>query len=361
MATERYGDGDSVLAHVRSIGEICFVGVYLIEVLLQVSAAYPSVRHYFSNKWNAFELTLAVGSAVTLQSKAGSLRDQIGRPFRFLRVFRIIRHVQSLQILASTLLLAIPSILSVMGLMLIWMFMYAGIGTQIFPNVKFGEALNKDANFQTFTSSFLLLFQVITGEGWRQYMYDLMVTTPDCTHSETSSDCGFPDGAVLYFVTYVIAMGYVFTNLFVASILDHVTFGVLREAAIITPKHLYDFQDLSPPLAVEFRGALLEKSPVFREQAERAAALWRRRIMYESISIHVPGRGIPFTPLLESLLATKLGAAALSLAERLARQKRLRDIEAWGAAVVAQSYIRGHITRRRLRIERSKRIAASRA
>ena len=385
MATERYGDGDSVLAHVRSIGEICFVGVYLIEVLLQVSAAYPSVRHYFSNKWNAFELTLAVGSAVTLQSKAGSLRDQIGRPFRFLRVFRIIRHVQSLQILASTLLLAIPSILSVMGLMLIWMFMYAGIGTQIFPNVKFGEALNKDANFQTFTSSFLLLFQVITGEGWRQYMYDLMVTTPDCTHSEASSDCGFPDGAVLYFVTYVIAMGYVFTNLFVASILDHVTFGVLREAAIITPKHLYDFQevwskydplatgfigahrlgellrDLSPPLAVEFRGALLEKSPVFREQAERAAALWRRRIMYESISIHVPGRGIPFTPLLESLLATKLGAAALSLAERLARQKRLRDIEAWGAAVVAQSYIRGHITRRRLRIERSKRIAASRA
>ena len=216
-------------------------------------------------------------------------------------------------------------------------------------------------------------------------MYDLMVTTPDCTHSEASSDCGFPDGAVLYFVTYVIAMGYVFTNLFVASILDHVTFGVLREAAIITPKHLYDFQevwskydplatgfigahrlgellrDLSTPLAVEFRGALREKSPVFREQAERAAALWRRRIMYESISIHVPGRGIPFTPLLESLLATKLGAAALSLAERLARQKRLRDIEAWGAAVVAQSYIRGHITRRRLRIERSKRIAASRA
>lgn len=34
MVIERYGDGESVLVYVCSIGEICFVGVYLIEVLL---------------------------------------------------------------------------------------------------------------------------------------------------------------------------------------------------------------------------------------------------------------------------------------------------------------------------------------
>ena len=33
------------------------------------------------------------------------------------------------------------------------------------------------------------------------------------------TDCGFPIGAVLYFVTYIIAMSYIFTNLFVAAIL----------------------------------------------------------------------------------------------------------------------------------------------
>ena len=384
MATERYGDSGSVLAQVRSISEVCFVGVYSAEIFLHLLAVYPSLRHYFSNKWNLFELVLAVGSAATLQSQNGSVRDQIGRPFRFLRVFRIIRHVTSLQILASTLVLAVPSILSVMGLVLIWIFMYAGIGTQIFPYVKYGVALNKDANFQSFTSSFLLLFQVITGEGWRQYMYDLMVTDPNCVETGSFSDCGFPDGAVLYFVTYVIVMVYVFTNLFVASILDHVTFGVLRESALITPKHLYQFQeawsrhdpmatgfigahrldeflrDLGAPLTVHFLGELEGKPPAFREQAERAASLWRRRIFYESVVHHVPGRGLPFTQMLESLLAFKLGSSALALEARLARHKQLRDIEAWGAAVVAQAHVRGFLTRRQVRIERSRRRALAR-
>ena len=370
MSCERYGDEGTVFARARSIGEMCFVSVYLTEVLLQMIAAYPSLGYYLSNTWNLFEFILAAGSAATLRSRDGSLRDQIGRPFRFLRVFRVIRHVQSLQILASTLVLAVPSILSVMGLMLIWMFIYAGIGTQVFPNVKYGVALNKDANFQSFVSSFLLLFQAMTGEGWRQYMYDLMVTEPHCMSTETFSNCGFPDGAVLYFVTYVIAMGYIFTNLFVAAILDHVTFGVLREASLVTPKHLYHFQhvwskhdpkatgyigqhklgellrDIGPPLAVEFAGRLDGKSKVFCEHAHQAAALWRRTIKYESITLREHERGIPFTPLLESLLAAKLGGAALALDVRLARAKQLRDIETWGAAVTAQAWIRGFLVRR---------------
>ena len=385
MMTERYGDDGNVLARVRSIGEMCFVGIYLTEALLQVTAAYPSVRHYFSQRWNAFELFLAVGSAATLRSVPGSPRDQIGRPFRFLRVFRIIRHVQSLQILASTLVLAVPSILSVMGLMMIWIFVYAGVGTQVFPNVKYGVALNKDANFQSFTSSFLLLFQVVTGEGWRQYMYDLMIIEPECVNSGPSENCGYPDGAVIYFVTYVVAMGYIFTNLFVASILDHVTFGVLREAAIVTPEHLYDYQrawsehdpnatgfigahrlreflrDVGPPLALEFDGELGDKSPAFRRHTERASALWRRRILYESITTREPGRGVPFARVLESLLAAKLGAAALPLDARLARRRQLRNIETWGAAVVAQAYIRGHMARRFVRTLRSKRRAMAAA
>jgi len=370
MSCERYGDEGTVLFRVRSIGEMCFVGFYLTEVLLHMIAAYPSLGHYLSNKWNLFEFILAAGSAATLNSTDGSIRDQIGRPFRFLRVFRIIRHVESLQILASTLVLAVPSILSVMGLMLIWMFIYAGIGTQIFPNVKYGVALNKDANFQSFVSSFLLLFQAMTGEGWRQYMYDLMVDEPDCVSTDAFSNCGFRDGAVIYFVTYVIAMGYIFTNLFVAAILDHVTFGVLREASLVTPTNLYHFQsvwskhdpkatgyigqhklgellrDVGTPLAVDFDGSLHGKSQTFRDHARQATALWRRKIKYEAITLHERDRGVPFTPLLESLLAAKLGVAALALDVRLARSKQLRDIEAWGAAVVTQAWARGFLVRR---------------
>jgi len=375
MACERYGDDGSVFARVRATSELCFVGIYLFEVVVRLVSSYPNVLRPLSEKWNVFELVIAAGSAATLCSRNGSVRDQIGRPFRFLRIFRVIRHLHSVQILASTLLLAIPSILSVMALMMIWMFVYAGIGTQLFANVKYGETLNKDANFQSFTSSFLLLFQVITGEGWRQYMYDLMVTEPFCVDDGSkTSDCGFPDGAVLYFVTYVIAMGYIFTNLFVAAILDHVTFGVLREDAVITPAHLYDFQrvwsafdpdatgfvglhrvdelvhHLGAPLAIVFTPSQLRDLPhPTRIDAIDAESLWRREVRRELLASRGDDpRGVSFASLLSVLLELKLGPDALSIDARLARRVRRRTVRVHAAAVVAQAWIRGHVARRRV-------------
>ena len=169
-------------------------------------------------------------------------------------------------------ILAVPSILSVIGVMIIWMFLYAAVGTQVFFNVKYGKSLNKDANFSSFVNSFLLLFQVLTGEGWRQFMYDLQVDEAYCSKNHTGNNidnCGFGNGATLYFVTYVIAMGYIFTNLFVASILDHVTFGVLRESSLVSTKNLEDFQtvwSIFDPNATGFIGlhqiwSFLERLP----------------------------------------------------------------------------------------------------
>ena len=98
-----------------------------------------------------------------------------------------------------------------------------------------------------------------------------------------------------------------------------------------------------------------------RGSGSLASALWRRRILYESITTREPGRGVPFARVLESLLAAKLGAAALPLDARLARRRQLRNIETWGAAVVAQAYIRGHMARRFVRTLRSKRRAMAAA
>ena len=39
----------------------------------------------------------------------------------------------------------------------------AGIGTQYFANVKYGNNLNRQVNFSDFSHSFLFLFQVMTG------------------------------------------------------------------------------------------------------------------------------------------------------------------------------------------------------
>lgn len=71
------------------------------------------------------EAVLALGSIATIFPGESSGRMVTGRPFRFLRVFRIIRFVAGLRNITRTLALALPSIMSIIGLMAIITFLYA--------------------------------------------------------------------------------------------------------------------------------------------------------------------------------------------------------------------------------------------
>lgn len=77
-------------------------------------------------------------------------------------------------------------------------------------------------------------------------MTDARVEYPACVRSSDLSqdDCGSPIGAVVYFVFLVSSTTWICSNLFVAEILDTITFGLLNEEAMITPSHLLDFQKL---------------------------------------------------------------------------------------------------------------------
>ena len=384
LATVHF-DADASWEYAWNIGDVAFVSIYLLESLVRLFVALPHPLYFFKDPWNCFELFLSCGSAATLfPTNPSGVRAQIGRPFRFLRTFRILRHATDLRRVSRTMILAVPSILSVIGVMLIWMFLYAAVGTQVFFNVKYGESLNKDANFSSFVNSFLLLFQVLTGEGWRQFMYDLQIDEPHCSKNHAGDNidnCGFGNGATFYFVTYVVAMGYIFTNLFVAAILDHVTFGVLRESSLVSTKNLEDFQTiwstfdpnatgfiglhqiwpflkrLPEPLSkitAEGEGNDLEKEKEkkFKTDALRLRYLstiskWRRRIFAELHYVRHPNKGVPFSECLDALLHAKLGNSALTLDTRLRREKELEHIDKLGACVYIQRVFRGHRVRRK--------------
>jgi hypothetical protein len=384
LATVHF-DADASWEYAWNIGDVAFVSIYLLESLARLFVALPHPLYFFKDPWNCFELFLSCGSAATLfPTNPSSVRAQIGRPFRFLRTFRILRHATDLRRVSRTMILAVPSILSVIGVMLIWMFLYAAVGTQVFFNVKYGESLNKDANFSSFVNSFLLLFQVLTGEGWRQFMYDLQIDEPHCSKNHAGDNidnCGFGNGATFYFVTYVVAMGYIFTNLFVAAILDHVTFGVLRESSLVSTKNLEDFQTIwstFDPNATGFIGlhqiwpflkrlpeplskitaegegndAEKEKKKKFKTEALRLRYLstiskWRRRIFAELHYVRHPNKGVPFSECLDALLHAKLGNSALTLDTRLRREKELEHIDKLGACVYIQRVFRGHRVRRK--------------
>lgn len=87
------------------------------------------------------------------------------------------------------------------------------------------------------------LWELGAGENWRYTMNDLKVRPPYCTPgAQGVTDCGFTLGATAYFFTYVILQTYMLTNLFVASIMEHMASGLVRQQELITPHHLTRFQ-----------------------------------------------------------------------------------------------------------------------
>ena len=66
---------------------------------------------------------------------------------------------RGMQKLVRTLVTSLPALANVGGVMLIFFFMFAVIGVNLFAGIKQGEALDGHANFNTFSNAMLLLFR----------------------------------------------------------------------------------------------------------------------------------------------------------------------------------------------------------
>ena len=95
------------------------------------------------------------------------------RVFRVLRILRLLKGAKGVRDLLMTLVLSFPALVNVFGLLALCMFIYSILGVQLFTFVMRGDNLTDDRNFDTFGQAALLLFQVITGDGWSGLMEDL--------------------------------------------------------------------------------------------------------------------------------------------------------------------------------------------
>lgn len=88
--------------------------------------------------------------------------------------------------------------------------------------------------------------QVTTLDNWSCLIIDLTITEPACLSSVSvfASDCGFPVVGLVYMLISVCLTTYIFANLFIAQILDTITFGLLSEDAVLTPTNLVSFKKL---------------------------------------------------------------------------------------------------------------------
>ncbi|GIL88323.1 hypothetical protein Vretifemale_16288 [Volvox reticuliferus] len=160
---------------VMSYSNLTFTSIFVVEALAKIVAFGP--LGYFRDGWNCFDFIVVLASVASVVLDYSNTRNVSFMPV--LRVLRVARVATGMQKLLRTLLDSLPALANVGGAMLLFFFIFAVIGVNLFAGIKYGDNLNPHANFDNFPNAMLLLFRMITGEGWNAIMLDCM-QTHDC-------------------------------------------------------------------------------------------------------------------------------------------------------------------------------------
>jgi len=155
---------------------LIFLIIFCGEAVMKI---YSMGGRYFKDSYNVFDFTIISITLTTMFlnfTKIVDLGNQtsILRVFRLGRVLRLINRAASLRMIFNTFLITLPALGNIGMLLLLIAFIYSILGVELFAYVKFQDNITIDANFATFSTSFMTLFRCSTGEGWNFIMDDML-------------------------------------------------------------------------------------------------------------------------------------------------------------------------------------------
>jgi len=184
---------------------IIFTIIFVIEAMLKIIAW--KFKGYWRDSWNRFDFVVAVASFVGIFLNSGAI--SVVRVFRVARSVRLMKMVPGLSRLFRTLITTLPSIINIGILIIIFLFMFAILGRQLFFRVeKTDGGFSPSLNYDTVENGMLSLWIAMTGDAWEEQMYG-------------ATREGGTSWAPLYFVLFMLIMAYVMVELFLAAILEN--------------------------------------------------------------------------------------------------------------------------------------------
>ncbi|NWZ54501.1 SCN5A protein, partial [Haliaeetus albicilla] len=226
-----------------------FTFIFVLEMLLKW-VAY-GFKKYFTNAWCWLDfLIVDVSSAFVslinlLGSSFGPMKSL--RTLRALRPLRALSRFEGMRVVVNALLGAIPSIMNVLLVCLIFWLIFSIMGVNLFAG-KFGKCVNlteEDSelngsinnitdckmynntgkifwvnvkvNFDNVGSGYLALLQVATFKGWMEIMYAAV----DSREKNEQPEMEHSLFMYLYFVNFIIFGSFFTLNLFVGVIIDN--------------------------------------------------------------------------------------------------------------------------------------------
>ena len=167
------------------------LAIFLTEI---VSKMVVYRRAFWRDPWSVFDLAVI---SITMLPATDNL--SILRALRILRAMRLISAIPSLRRVVASLLSAVPSMGSIIMLLLLINYIFSVMSTKLF-----GADFEK--YFGTLGESFFTFFQIMTLEGWaNEVVRPVMEKHP---------------WAWLMFVPYIVLTSFMVLNLFIGIVVD---------------------------------------------------------------------------------------------------------------------------------------------
>ncbi|KXZ52367.1 hypothetical protein GPECTOR_9g411 [Gonium pectorale] len=343
---------------VMSISNAVFTAIFAVEAALKLTAFGP--RSYLRDGWHLLDGFVVLVSTASVVLDFSDTRNisfmPVLRVLRVVRVLRLIRSAAGLQKLMRTLIASLPALANVGSVLLLFLFIYAVIGINLFGGIKRGEYLSDYANFDSFGSAMLLLFRMVTGESWDGIMMDCMITKDcvllkaDATSPSTGAalaagsyfDPGDPAlwgvpqelldpqcavstwAAVVYFPSFVLLCTLILLQLVIAVLLDNLTRASEAAELPVTNAALESFVEAWSEVdgaatgyihASRLVGVVVGTQPPLGMRGVRnARGEAQRRLFQLDIPLHA-GNRVSFMAVLHALAGSVCGAPLPDVAE----------------------------------------------
>jgi voltage-gated sodium channel len=184
---DRFGD---VLHTLNDV----FLGIFTVEILIRVVAYGRRPQAFFREGWNVFDfVVVAVAYLPWVRESVTLLRIA-----RVLRVTRLFAAMPGLRVVVLGLSRSVGPILSLSALTFLLLYVYAIVGWAWFGDYDPGS-------FGNLGRALLSLFQILTLEGWNEFLDKEMARY---------------DLAWAYFVSFVLLGTFVVLNLVIAIIVN---------------------------------------------------------------------------------------------------------------------------------------------
>ena len=204
---ERWGDTLFLLNEI-------FLGIFIVEILIRISAYGSRPQDYFKDRWNVFDFIVVFAVFIPGVRENATLL----RLVRLLRVVRVISVLPDLRVLISGMGKALKPIGSMAAMTLLLLFVYGMIGVQLF-----GDEIPE--RWGNIGSAMLTLFTVLTREGWNEILFRAQDVT---------------QFAWVFLVSFVLLASFLVINILIAVIINSVEEAREEERAeeIIARIHL---------------------------------------------------------------------------------------------------------------------------